>query len=206
MKKTLFKFSLIIGVVLTLAGVASAQTATNSVTAAATNLLTSAQASGDSTLSSIASQLTSKVTALEATTTTNSALSTSLTGILKSLSGGSDSNALSSALSLASTAKLTPTQMDLAKQVGSLTSAYVVQKNFSSLSGSQGDVATVVNSLRSGSLTSAVTPLKNIASNASLTDTQKQLLTSVTDKYVPGMSKVSGAVNNAKSALKSFGF
>jgi hypothetical protein len=31
---------------------------------------------------------------------------------------------------------------------------YVVQENFSSLDGAQGDVATIVNSLRSGKLTS----------------------------------------------------
>lgn len=205
MKKVLLKLSLIVGVVSLLGGstlTASAQTVTN----AATSLLDAAKASGDSKLDSIATDLSGKTQALAATTSTNSALSTSLSGILKSLSGGSDSNALTSALNLASTAKLTPTQLDLTKQVGSLTSAYVVQKNFSSLSGAQGDVATVVNSLRTGSLTSAVTPLKNIASNASLTDTQKQLLTTVTDKYVPGMSKVTGTVNNAKDALKKFGF
>ncbi|HEY4415162.1 MAG TPA: hypothetical protein VGO57_05670 [Verrucomicrobiae bacterium] len=205
MKKFIANFSLILGVVLTLnsfSRTVSAQTTTN----AATAFLNAAQASGDSKLDSIAMQLTNKVAALEATTSTNSALQTSLTSILHSLAGGSDSNALTSALNLATTAKLTPSQLDLAKQVGSLTSAYVVQKNFSTLPGAQGDVATIVNSLQTGSLTSAITPLKNVAQNASLTDTQKQLLASVTAKYVPGMSKVTGAVNSAKDALKKFGF
>jgi hypothetical protein len=35
---------------------------------------------------------------------------------------------------------------------------YVVQKNFSSRDGAQGDVATIVNSLRSGKLTSVLAP------------------------------------------------
>lgn len=163
----------------------------------ATNFLNTAITSGDSQLSSIASELTGKAQALGASST-NSTLQNGLNGMLKSLAGGSDSNALTSAFSLASAAKLTSSQTALAKQVGGLASAYVVQKNFSSLTGSQGDVATVVQSLRTGSYTSAAVPLKNIASNASLTDTQKQLLSSVTDKYVPGLSNIGNSVNSLK--------
>src|SRR5260221_536565 len=84
------------------------------------------------------------------------------------------------------TAKLTPEQLGLAKQVGNLASAYVVQKNFAALDGSQGDVANIVSSLRSGKIKSALPSLKNVAESAKLSDTQKQLITTIADKYAPG--------------------
>ena len=73
-----------------------------------------------------------------------------------------------------------------------------MQKNFSALDGAQGDVANVVSSLRSGKITAALPALKNIAQNAKLTDTQKQLITTIGDKYAPGLSKASGAVDSLK--------
>lgn len=62
--------------------------------------------------------------------------------VLKSLSAGKDSEALNSAYDLAKSAKLTPQQVDIAKQTGKVASAYVIRKNFSSLQGSKSDVAT----------------------------------------------------------------
>ena len=112
--------------------------------------------------------------------------------------GGQDSDALTSAFKLASDAKLTPEQLGLAKQVGNLASAYVVQKNFASLTGAQGDVGTIVSSLRGGNVTTAIPAIKNVAGNAHLTDPQKKLITTVADKYAPGWQKAKGAMDSIK--------
>jgi len=160
--------------------------------------LEAAKAASDSQLGSIASELTGKVQSLGTAVGGNSAITSKLNSTLSALTGGQDSAALSSALKLASIAKLTPDQLGLAKQVGNLASAYVVQKNFATLDGAQGDVATIVSSLRSGKIKSALPSLKNVATSAKLTDTQKQLITTIADKYAPGLSKASGAMDTLK--------
>ena len=160
--------------------------------------LNTAQSASDSQLGSIASELTGKMQSLNTATGTNSTVAGKLDSTLKSLTGGEDSAALSSAFKLASSAKLTPEQLGLAKQVGNLASAYVMQKNFATLDGSQGDVATIVSSLRSGKIKDALPSLKNVASSAKLSDTQKQLIATIADKYAPGLSKASGALDSLK--------
>ena len=157
-----------------------------------------AKATGDSQLGTIATELTGKMQALGAAVGTNAAITSMLDNTLKSLTGGMDSDALASAFKLAESAKLTPEQLGLAKEVGNLASAYVVQKNFAALEGAQGDVATIVNSLRSGQIAPAVPALKNVATNAHLTDSQKQIITAVADKYAPGWKNAAGALDSIK--------
>ncbi len=152
----------------------------------------------DTQLSGLAGELVGKLQALEAAGGTNSAITSTVDSMLKSLTGGEDSAGLTSALKLATAAKLTPEQVGLAKQVGNLASAYVVQKNFATLDGSQSDVATIVSSLRSGQVTTAIPALQNVAKNASLTDPQKQLLTTIANKYAPGWNKAAGALDSLK--------
>jgi len=164
----------------------------------ATNFLNAAQSSSDTQLSGIASELVGKLQALEAAGGTNSAITSTVDNMLKSLTAGGDSAGLTSAFKLATAAKLTPEQVGLAKQVGNLASAYVVQKNFATLDGSQSDVATIVSSLRSGQITPAIPALQNVAKNASLTDPQKQLLTTIANKYAPGWNKAAGALDSLK--------
>ena len=108
----------------------------------------------------------------------------------------------SSAYQLAKSAVLTPEQIGLAKDVGNVASAYVVQKNFASLAGAQGDVASLVNSLRQGQLTSTLMPLQNIAKNAALTATQKELVSSLADQYAPGLKKAADTLNQGLDTLK----
>jgi hypothetical protein len=79
-----------------------------------------------------------------------------------------------------------------------------VQKIFSKLDGAQDDVATIVGSLRAGKITPAIPAIKNVAGNAHLTDTQKQLITSVADKYTPGWQKAKSAMDSLKK-LPGFG-
>jgi hypothetical protein len=159
---------------------------------------TASTTAADSQLGPIAAELTGKVEALTAVIGANDAIKGKLDSTLQSLLGGQDASALSTAFQLAEAAKLTPEQLGLAKEVGNLASAFVVQKNFSALAGAQGDVATIVTSLRNGQITSALPALKNIATNAHLTDTQKKLITSIADKYAPGWQKAAGAVDALK--------
>jgi hypothetical protein len=164
---------------------------------AAAKFLDSAKSSSDSQLGSIGSDLIDKVKSLGSSGISDS-VKGKLNGMLKSLTGGKDMDSLTSAFDLVKGAKFTPQQTDLAKQVGNLASAFVVQKNFASLEGSQTDVATLVNSLRAGKYKDMLSPAKNVMSNAKLTDTQKQLIKTVADKYVPGLSKAAGATDALK--------
>jgi hypothetical protein len=157
-----------------------------------------AKAASDSQLGPIAAELTAKIQSLGTALAGNTTVKSALDGTLQSLTGGMDSEALNSAFDLVKGAKLTPEQVGVAKEVGNLTSAYVVQKNFATLEGSQGDVATVVSSLRSGNVTAAIPPLKNVATSAKLTDPQKQIITKVADKYAPGWQKAKGAMDSLK--------
>lgn len=159
--------------------------------------LTTAKSAKDGQLGTIGSELTGKIQALGATAVGDS-VKNKLNGALMLLTGGKDSAALVSAFDLVKEAKLTPDQLGLAKQVGNLASAYVVQKNFASLEGAQGDVASLVKSLRDGKLTAAIAPVKNIAGNTHLTDGQKKLIKTVADKYAPGWEKAKGAVDAIK--------
>ena len=164
----------------------------------AASFLDQAKASGDSQLGTIASELTGKVKSLGSLLGGNATVTDGLNSTLKSLTGGADSAALASAFNLVKGAKPTAEQLAFAKQVGNLASAYVVQKNFTSLAGAQGDVATIVSSLRENKITAAIPALKNVAGNAHLTDGQKQLITSIADKYAPGWEKAKGAVDALK--------
>jgi hypothetical protein len=166
--------------------------------------LDTAKAAQDGQLGTIASELTGKMQALGESLGANDAVKQKLDRTLESLTGGQDSDALKHAFDLVKAAKLTPEQVDAAKQVGNLASAYVMQKNFATLEGSQSDVATVVNSLRKGPLTAAIVPLKNVATNTHLTDGQKQLVTTVADKYAPGWQKAKNAMDAFKK-LPGFG-
>jgi hypothetical protein len=192
--KKLFVLALVAATVCGLNQSACAQTGTN----AAAQFLTQAKTASDSKLGDIASELTGKVGKLESLLGANSSIKTKLDSTLKSLTGGMDGDALNSAFSLVKGAKPTPEQLGLAKQVGNLASAYVVQKNFTSLDGAQGDVATIVSSLREGKVADAVPALKNVATNAHLTDGQKQLITTIADKYAPGWKTAGEAIDGVK--------
>jgi uncharacterized protein YPO0396 len=175
------------------------------VKTAATDLTTKfveqAKTAADSQLAPIATELTGKMQALTTTAGSSDAIKSKLDSTLQSLIGGQDAAALGSAFELAKiadAAKLTSQQLNLAKEVGNLASAFVVQKDFAALEGAQGDVATIVKSLRSGQITAAIPALKNVATNAHLTDSQKQLITTVADKYAPGWQTAAQTLDAVK--------
>jgi hypothetical protein len=197
MKKSFYSTVIILGTATILCGLYTSAFA-QADPALAAKFVDSAKAASDSQLGTIATELTGKMESLGTALSGNAAVKTALDSTLKSLTGGMDSDALTSAFSLVKSAKLTPEQLGLAKQVGNLASAYAVQKNFASLDGAQGDVATIVSSLREGKVTAAIPALKNVATNAHLTDGQKQLITKVADKYAPGWKKAGETLDSVK--------
>ena len=156
-------------------------------------------------MSSVGNDLATKAKTLVQSAAGNATLKSQLASSLKSFAGGNDSGGLSTIYQAAQSASLTPPQMQLAKEVGNLASAYVVQKNFASLEGAQGDVATIVNSLRQGQITPAIPALQKVAQNANLTAAQKQLMASIADKYAPGISKAAGALSQGLQSLPGLG-
>jgi hypothetical protein len=153
------------------------------------NQLNKASAS-DPQLKSIGTDLTSKISSLSASLgSANIAAQSQLTSVVTSLVGNKGAATMTSLQKL-SQAKLTPEQMQLSKDAYHLGSAYVVQKNFGSLEGSQSEVAEVVKGLRKGSITESLPALKQISQDAKLTQPQKDILTAITDQYVPGIKKV----------------
>ncbi len=164
-----------------------------------------AKAQGDNVAAGIGSDLADKVKTLTQSAAGNEALKSQLSGSMQSLAGGNDAGGLATLYQAAQGAGLTPSQVQLAKEVGNLASAYVVQKNFASLQGAQGDVATIVNSLRQGQITPAVPALQKVAQNASLTPTQKQLVASIAEKYAPGLTKTAGALQQGLQSIPGLG-
>ena len=160
--------------------------------------LKSAAASGsDSTLKSLGGELGSKVQALNKLLAAKPDTQSQLTGALQSVLGNQGGDSLAAFQKL-SQAKLTPEQTKLAKDVGNLGSAYLVQKNLASLEGSQSEVGQIVGSLRKGNITEAMPAIQKVSQNAKLTQPQKDLMTSLADRYAPGASKVGGALKSVK--------
>ena len=168
-------------------------------------LCTSSKTSGDSTLVSLTDDLASKATSLYKNLAGESAVQGQLVGAIQSMLGNKGASALG-ALSKLTEAKLTEQQMKLAKDVGNVGSAYLVQKNFASLEGAQGDVATIVNALRKGDTTQALPALQGVAQNAKLSPAQKQLADALVAQYAPPQAKkIGNAVKEGLKSLPSFG-
>ena len=108
-----------------------------------------------------------------------------LTGTLQALVRGKDADALAKVFQIAHVASPTPEPKGLAKEAGNLATAFVVQRNFAALEGANGDVATLVASLRRGEVAGPAPAIQRIAKNANLTAPQKQLIGSVAGQYVP---------------------
>lgn len=166
---------------------------TSSLSGVLSSLTASTKAAGDSQLNSLGSELKSKADALGKSLSGNPSAQSGLQSALQSLVSGKSADSLGGLQKLTA-AKLTPEQTKLATDVFHVGSAYVVQKNFGSLEGAQGDVAQAVKSLRKGDAVSALPAIKNISQNAKLTAPQKQLITSIADKYAPGAGNVEKAL------------
>lgn len=163
--------------------------------------------SGDATLKSLNQDLASSIKSLAASLGDNAALQSQLTKAAEAVAGGNSLESLGLVNKLTA-AKLTPEQMGLAKEVKNLTAAYAVQKDLGALEGARGDVATIVNGLRKGEVTTTLPAVQKVMQNASLTASQKSLLTSLADSYAPGLKKTGNQLQQGAKvfdALKGFG-
>jgi hypothetical protein len=195
-----------VGAALTMvpAGPVCAQDSTTTLAGQLHDLSSASQSSGDATLKSLGGELATKARSLDTSLAGSPGTQTQLTGALQSLLGNKGPEAVAEFQKL-SAAKLTPDQMKLAKDFGHVGSAYLVQKNLGALDGSQSDVAQIVSSLRSGNVTAALPAIKKVSQNANLTSEQKDLLTSMADKLVPGVGKAGDALNSGLKSLPGFG-
>jgi hypothetical protein len=162
-----------------------------------------AQSQSDKLLGAIGTDLADKVKSLTQSPGVSDTVKTQLDSSLQSLMNGKDSSALNTALQPSQGAGLTAQQVQLAKEVGNLASAFVVQKNFAGLEGAQGDVATIVSSLRKGEITAALPPIQRVAQNASLTPQQKELVSSQADHYAPGLKKATDSLQQGLQGLQN---
>jgi hypothetical protein len=184
------------------AGSQIAESAKATASDVASKFLSVAKSQGDNVLSSIGQDLVTKAKSLVDACGANAPVKTNVDSALTSLASGKDSEALTPAFQLAQGAGLTPGQTQLAKEVGNLASAFVVQRNFSSVSGAQGEVSTLVNALRNGEYAATLPPLQKIMSNASLTPAQKDLIGSIADKYAPSLKQAAGSLQQGLQKLQ----
>ena len=167
-------------------------------------LLAGAKGQADGVLSSITTDLSSKLGVLSQSLAQSPAVKQQLDGAVKSLAAGKELEALTVYGKMAD-AKPTAEQTKLLKEVKDLTSAFMVQKNFATLSGSESDVAQIVTSFRKGEALSALPAIQKVSQNATLTSSQKDLLGSLADKYAPGAKKAGEALQEGLKGLKAFG-
>ncbi len=168
---------------------------TSSLSSLLGQLTSTSQASTDSTLKSLGSELATKAQSLGTSLGGGSQRKPSLRAHCNRFSATRGPRAVAEFQKL-SAAKLTPDQLSLARDVGHVGSAYLVQKNLGALDGSQSDVATIVSSLRSGNVTAALPAIKKVSQNANLTPDQKDLLSSMAKKLVPGAGSISDGLKS----------
>jgi uncharacterized membrane protein len=170
---------------------------------ASSQLTSSLQPSSDSLLKNIGTDLGARVTKLGDSLKTNETAKAQLTSAMQSLLAKKDTEAVSG-FGNVSESKLTPEQSALAKDTYNAAAALVTQRNFSSLEGMNSDVTSLVNSVWKGNYTQAMPPLQKIWTQASLTDSQKNLLGTTFDKHAPGWRDNAAKLQKGVDALKSF--
>ena len=173
-------------------------TAAPPLTGLLTQLTADSKSAADPQLQSLSCDLGSKIQSLSKLLGDNAGAKNLVQGALQSVLGAKSTDSLN-ALQKLSEAKLTPEQSKLAKEVRDVASAYLVQKNFGALEGSQSDVAQIVSSLRKGQAATALPSIKKVAANTKLSQPQKDFLKSLADKYAPGVSKAHDALKSLKS-------
>lgn len=163
-------------------------------------LTTSIQAKADSVLNELSKELSTKVQSLTQSLGTEEGVKSTVQSALKSLTENKDIQSLEIYQKVAQ-AKLTPEQTKLATEVRDVLSAFTVQKNFSSLAASQGEVGKIVTALRSADTTTALTSLKSLSSNASLSAGQKDLLNTLVGQYAGGVQEAGKALQDGLKGL-----
>ncbi len=166
-------------------------------------LVSSFQSSSDSMLKNIGTDLGDRVTKFGESLKSNEAVKAELTSAMQALMGKKDTEAVSSLGSITQS-KLTPEQTTLAKDVYNAAAALVTQRNFSGHEGMNSEVSGLENSVWKGNYTEALPPLQKIWTQASLTDSQKNLLGATFDKYAPGWRDSTAKRQQGIDTLKGF--
>jgi hypothetical protein len=166
-------------------------------------LMESTEGKTDEVLKNIGGDLETRVQKFNESIEGDQSLTDKLSGAVKSLLGSNDGEAVSEFGELSS-AKLTPEQTTLAKEVYNAAAALVTQRNFSSLEGMESDVGQLANAVLDGNYSQALPPLQKIYSQATLTPDQKNLLGKMYDNYMPADWKDSAAeLQQGFDALKT---
>ncbi|HEX5219587.1 MAG TPA: hypothetical protein VFZ59_08460 [Verrucomicrobiae bacterium] len=160
--------------------------------------------STDALLKNISTDLQGRVSKLATSLSDNAAVKEQLNSAVQALLGNKDIDAIAGLNALTS-AKLTPEQTTMVKDVYNAGAALVTQRNFSSIEGMNTDVARLATSVWKGNYTEALTPLQKLYSQATLTAPQKELLSATYDKYMPaGWKDAAGTVQKGLDTLKQF--
>lgn len=161
--------------------------------------------SADPLVKNISTDLQGRVSKLAGSLTDNAAAKDQLNTTVQALLGNNDVAAISG-LNKLTTAKLTPEQTAMVKDVYNAGAALVTQRNFSSVAGMNSDVAQLANSVWKGNYTEALPPLQKLYGQSTLTAPQKELLSATFDKYLPaGWKDAAGSVQKGLDTLKQFG-
>lgn len=155
-------------------------------------LVASTKGSVNDLTKNISSDLQDKVQKLSDSAKDDPSLTEKLSAGIKSLLSNNDSEAVSDLGGLSS-AKLTPEQTTLAKDVYNAAAALVTERNFSSVEGMDSDVSKLATAVWKGNYTDALPPLQKLYSQATLTTEQKDLLGKMYDSYTPAGWKDSAA-------------
>lgn len=130
------------------------------------------------------------------------------TELNKLISGVTSGNDAESTSALARIVALKPSdeQMTLVKEVQSNVGVLVLGRNFDANDpASGGAVKQAIDAIKAKDTAAVVTNLKTVASNASLTDSQKQVVTNLLGSYSGKLAGAVDTVNKASQALKGFG-
>ena len=178
-----------------------AREATAAAEAAGSQIAASVQSSADPLLKNVGSDLGARVNKLTQSLAGNEPAKQQVTSATKSLLDNKDTQAMSG-FGKVTESKLTPEQGVLAKDVYNAAAALVTQRNFSNLEGMNSDVSRLVNSVWKGNYTEAMQPLQKIWTQAKLSDSQKNLLSTTFDRYAPGWRDSAAKVQQGVDALK----
>lgn len=160
--------------------------------------------STDGLIKNISTDLQGRVGKLATSLADNAAVKEQLNTAVQALLGNKDIDAIAGLNSLTS-AKLTPEQTTMVKDVYNAGAALVTQRNFSSIEGMNTDVSQLATAVWKGNYTEALTPLQKLYGQSTLTAPQKELLGATYDKYMPaGWKDAAGTVKKGLDTLKQF--
>jgi len=161
--------------------------------------------SADSLIQNVSADLQTRVGALAQSLAGNAAVQAQLNSAVQALLGNKDLDAIAGLNALTS-AKLTPEQTTMVKDVYNAGAALVTQRNFSSIEGMNTDVSHLATAVWKGNYTEALTPLQKLYDHSTLTAPQKQLLGATFDKYLPaGWKGAAGTVKKGLDTLNQLG-